>query len=85
MKVNDWKKRTQNRVKWKEVVQKAKTCKQWSCNAWQKRRRKEEEGVDETNYSIKVDFYLSETYLTPPRPETSKRNHICISQNQIQE
>ena len=36
--INNSTKRIQDRVKWKEVVQKAKTFKQWSCSAWRRRR-----------------------------------------------
>jgi hypothetical protein len=36
--VNNWTKCTQDRVKWKEVVQKARTFKQYNCSAWIRRR-----------------------------------------------
>ena len=39
MKTNDLTKRIQDRVKWKEIVEKVKTCKQWSCRAWRRRRK----------------------------------------------
>ena len=48
MKINNSKKCVQNRVKWKELGEKAKTCKQWRFSAWRwgrkrKKRNKEKE------------------------------------------
>jgi hypothetical protein len=37
LEINNWTKCTQDRVKWKEVVEKARTFKQWICSA--RRRR----------------------------------------------
>jgi len=39
MKINYWTKCIQDLVKWKEVVEKAKTFKQWSCSTWWWSRR----------------------------------------------
>jgi len=40
MKGDNLAKRIQDRLKWKEVVEKAKTSKQWSCSAWWRERKK---------------------------------------------
>jgi hypothetical protein len=36
MKMNNWTKRIQGRVKWKEVAEKSRTLKKWSCSAWRR-------------------------------------------------
>jgi len=38
MKINNWTQCIQDRVKWKEVNEKAKNSKQWNCMAWCRRR-----------------------------------------------
>jgi len=36
--MNNWTKCIQDGVKWNKIAGKAKTLKQWSCNAWWRRR-----------------------------------------------
>jgi hypothetical protein len=70
MKINNWTEHIQDRVKWKEAIEKTKTfLKQWSCSAWYQALRRHlsghaEECHDKASGVVAVRVESDDKHLT---------------------